>query len=369
MSGLLNKLAPLLAPPPFVHPANFEGTEYRWKSFVFRPAYFNVEVYVIAAVVLYALAIYVGSTINSRKAKAWLLVYTPFYQSQFSKPNSQGVIRDGNSDFFTFSTGRRNVASLHTVFQFKPRHDLIQWLFQIAYQLYDLQYQPRDSLELDFKLSPSAVQTGFVWALVVKDELRTIKDGRWDLTFTRTSENSAVPSTMSVMSEFADITENIVKLPAWTALFQALADPAIKPYFRSLSITDQPRSRPEAPIDEQEKHVVLSLVCPSASHVIDCLPLVTSVFTLIDSLSRINLRPETKTKLRKYREDLLKDLKKEAEADKKEELIQAAEDKRAAKKRAEEERVSKLSASEQQKYLERERKRSLKKSQGKIVRK
>lgn len=88
---------------------------------------------------------------------------------------------DGFSDFFIFSTGRRNVASLHTVFTLRPRHDLFQWIFQIGRTLVDLQYRPRDDIQLDFKLSPDALSSDFVWAVVAKDELGTIKDSRWDL--------------------------------------------------------------------------------------------------------------------------------------------------------------------------------------------
>lgn len=82
-------------------------------------------------------------------------------------------------------------------------------------------------------------------------------------------------------------------------------------------------------------------------------------------MAKVHLRPETKTKLRKIREDLDKELKADAEKDKKEEvcvylknndftdlsykLEQAVQDRKAAKKRAEEERISKLSAAEQRK--------------------
>lgn len=50
-------------------------------------------------------------------------------------------------------------------------------------------------------------------------------------------------------------------------------------------------------------------------------------------------------------------------------MEQAREDQKAAKRKAEDERVSKLSSGEQQKILERERKRSIRKTQGKTVRK
>ena len=108
--------------------------------------------------------------------------HLPIYQQQFSKPQAKdGLIEDGRSDFFNFSTGRRNVASLHTVFALRPRHDFFQWLYQTGKTFVDLQYQPTDEIQLDFKLAPGALPHDFVWAVVAKDELVSVKDGRWDL--------------------------------------------------------------------------------------------------------------------------------------------------------------------------------------------
>ncbi|KAJ3828599.1 hypothetical protein EV361DRAFT_155024 [Lentinula raphanica] len=364
MASFVNILS-RLTPPPFTAPDEYDGLEFRWKLFVFRPAYFKNELYLLGVILFYVAFFFVGQSVNSKKAEKWVNGYRNLLKDQFSSPVVNGLIRDGHSDFFTFSTGRKNVASLHTIFRLKPYHDLAQTIYQTVWSLVDLQYNPKDDLQLDFKLFPSALPHDFVWAVVAKDELKTIRDSRWDLTFTKTSENTLLPPNMSVMSEFADVTEAIFKS---TAILDALRDPKIVPYFRSLAVTDQPRERPSE-VAEPEKHVILSLVCPSPSHVDDLNGLVSALFPFVDSLSKVNLRPETKTKLRKVRENLEKTLKVEAEQAKKEEMEQAREDQKAAKRKAEEERISKLSAAEQQKILERERKRSIRKSQGKSIRK
>jgi hypothetical protein len=48
------------------------------------------------------------------------------------------------------------------------------------------------------------------------------------------------------------------------SLPKLLSDPAIQPYFRSLSITDQPSARPEAPVkaEDRKRLVILSLAVP-----------------------------------------------------------------------------------------------------------
>jgi hypothetical protein len=120
---------------------------------------------------------------------------------------------------FNFSTGRRGVASLHTVFTLRPRHDFLQWAFQTLRTFIDLYSRPRDEVELDFKLLPGTAVPDYVWAIVGKDELLTIKQDRWDLvrynspppshvltlvlqTFTKTTDNvkPALPPSLCVMS-------------------------------------------------------------------------------------------------------------------------------------------------------------------------
>ncbi|KAF5388120.1 hypothetical protein D9615_000427 [Tricholomella constricta] len=373
MASFLSNLLAGLTPPPHINPVQYDGIEYKWSIFVFRPALFQHELYLLAGVFVYIVFVTIGVSRNSSKVNKWHVIvpqfnaHRPILEKQFSKPlGKSGLTKDGYSDFFNFSTGRRNVMSLHTVFALQPRHDLFQWLYQFGRTLIDLHYRPKDDVTLDFKLSASALNQDFVWAVVAKDELLSIKEDRWDLeqTFTKTSENSNLPPTLSVMSEFADVTDNLLK----PALVAALNDPKVLPYFRSLSVTDQPRIRPEAPLpaSSRQKHVILSLSLPS-DRVEDTGGLVSVVFPFIDALSTVNLRPETRTKLKKTREELDKTLKADADKEKKEELSQAAEDKKAAKRRAEEERIAKLPAAEQQKILEKERKRAMRKTQGKAV--
>jgi len=266
---------------------------------------------------------------------------------------------------FVFSTGRRTVSSLHTVFSLRPRHDFSRLAFQLAWGLVDLLYAPKDDLTLDFKLHASAPVPEFVWALVARGEVNSIKKERWDLTFTKTTENPQVPPNVVIMSEFADVTESVLKIAG--PVLEALKNPKIQPYFRSLSITDQPRVRPSViSANRGAKHVILSLTLPPSSRAADSTQLVTAMFGLIDALEKINLRPETKTKIKKTRENFAKTVKDEAERDAREDAAGA---KLAAKRRAEEERVASLSAAEQQKLLERNRKRNLRKTQGKMVKK
>ena len=104
--------------------------------------------------------------------------------AQFSRPTNGGLTQDGYSDYFNFSTGRRVVGSLHTVFSLRPRHDLFQVIYQFLFGLYDFSYNPSDIVTLDFKLHPTTSAPEGIFAVVRKEELRTIKHERWDLVST-----------------------------------------------------------------------------------------------------------------------------------------------------------------------------------------
>lgn len=167
--------------------------------------------------------------------------------------------------------------------------------------------------------------------------------------------------------EFADVTDNILKSHGPFTLSSVLSNPAVLPYFRSLSLTDQPRVRPLVPVpaSQRKKHLILSLTVPPSSNAAATLPLVEAVFKLVDVIAATggwgigkgqggksgvglapSLRPETRTKLRAIREKLDKEIKEESVKEKREE---AEAEKAAAKKKAEEERLSKLSAADQKK--------------------
>ena len=124
-------------------------------------------------------------------------------ESQFSKPTStsgHGLISDGFADFFSFSTGRKNVASLHATLSLLPRQDLAISLYRTIWSFIDLTTKYEDVLELDFKLARNTDVTGFVWGVVAKDCVGKVKNDRWDLTLTKTSESPALGAKFMVMT-------------------------------------------------------------------------------------------------------------------------------------------------------------------------
>ncbi|KIP10601.1 hypothetical protein PHLGIDRAFT_33815 [Phlebiopsis gigantea 11061_1 CR5-6] len=385
-SQALKQVLLLLTPPPLVVPEDYDGVEFRWKFLVFRPGLFQKEALFLSAVLLYIAWYFIGKSYNIKKATTWFEAHLPLYTAQFTRPvQPGGLTKDGSSDFFAYSTGRRAISSLHTTITLRPYHDFWQLAYQTLRGIVEITYRAEDEVELEFTFQDSADVPGCIWAIVAKDELKDIKDRRWDLSFARVTESQSLPPSLSVMSEFADITENLLKQHGPLSLAKTLADPALLPYFRSLSLTDQPRARPAAPLPlaERKRRLILLLTLPPATDAQATVPLVTAVFQLLDVVAGTggwgvgrgaggkgaaglaqSLRPETRTKLRATREKLEKELLEESSRDQREE----EEEKRAAaKKKAVDERLSRLSAAEQKKELEKEKRRMLRKTQGKIA--
>ncbi len=87
-------------------------------------------------------------------------------------------------------------------------------------------------------------------------------------------------------------------------------------------MTDQPRQRPlgPVPVEEREKHIILSLKAPPISRIGNTVALVTFMFSFIHSLTKLHIHPETRAKLKKSRDELDRELKVDSEREKKEQV-------------------------------------------------
>ncbi|KAG8900904.1 hypothetical protein FRB99_005673 [Tulasnella sp. 403] len=356
-------VAPKMTDLPKEH---YDGLEFRYGRFTFRPAEFKLEAALLVVALVYFVISMAGWTLNSRKAAAWQALYN----TQFAKPgDTSSLLGDGPTDYMLFSTGRRAVAYLQTVFSLYPRHDIVRMVYEFGWSLIDLEYAPQDTVLLDFKLSATGPAHGFVWGIISKYQMKSYKKDNFGLMYcTKLSENNAIPPTACLMSESVEITEAILKSTQGAKLVSLLSDPAVNPYFRALVITDQPDRRPAEgaiPAHRKERHVQLSLNLPPESATNTTEPLIRALFEFIDFLDhKFTLREEIVRKLVKTRQELDVLLNKEASVEEEEEKRAAEEEKRAAKKK---EKIDSLSPEQQRKLEEKERKRSLKKGQQKVV--
>lgn len=212
----------------------------------------------------------------------------------------------------------------------------------------------------------------------------------WQGVFTKITDTIQVHPSVQIMTEAAGINQMILTSGAIPSLLESLRNEDALRDFKSLIITDQPSSKPDTyelkqPVPSlltRTRHIQLTLKLPPTSRAAATSSIVQAAFELVDALGYLSgsiegsslpanhparlflLQSETYKKLRHARKDWDERLEKERTAEKVAELEEA---KRAEKKRLEDERISKLSASEQQKLLEKERKRAMRKTAGKTT--
>jgi len=371
--SILQQLFQGLQPGIVVPYSQYNDTQYVYWKLVFRPKEYPYDIFPVAAIALYVICYFIFQSTNRRRAAQWFGTHLPVFKAQFSKQPDK-ITKDGPATYFSFSTGRKNILALHTIFTLLPRQDLVYSSIDFVWSLFNLDYQPTDTLILDFTL-PTLPNTGnWVWAIIKKDSMEKQRKNRWDLTFTKASDNPLLPKGTILMAEAADVAECIFKLLSSTSsparnLFTAINN---TPQFRSLIITDQPTQRPLEPIppNKKERHLHLTLDVPATKT--DQSTLLLAIFDLIDLLSAsapnqtgyLNLRPETKNRLKTRRETLEAELRKDAEREQKEIEEEA---RRSEKKKEKDEAMSGMSGHGQRKALEKEQKRALRKAQGKMV--
>lgn len=119
--------------------------------------------------------------------------HVALYEAQFARPgNEDHILADGPTDFMLFSTGRRAVAYLQTVFNLFPRQDILQAAYEFGWSMVDLEYSRDDVVTLDFKLSAESAPA-FIFGVVSKYHIKQTRKERFDLVCT-----SFVPKPLDV---------------------------------------------------------------------------------------------------------------------------------------------------------------------------
>ena len=162
-------------------------------------------------------------------------------------------------EFLSYATGRQNVAftdlRIMLLKRYNPLTLLVEWLLSF---FFDSARTPSERLEMTtyafdgkekdlvpkspfsdgaVKASPSTYD-GFVWAVIHKEEMKFLRDDRYDLSLTFTKDHTRLPAWATVMSESSEITEQLLT----SDLIKAIS--AAGDHFSHLIITDQPLDKP-----------------------------------------------------------------------------------------------------------------------------
>ncbi|KAG0150971.1 hypothetical protein CROQUDRAFT_632369 [Cronartium quercuum f. sp. fusiforme G11] len=364
-----NQVPPV--PPPFPPPP-YEGLEYRYNRFVFRPAQYIPDSFMLLLFVLYISLSYAGKRANKKIVANYWNTVLPRLTTEFAQvgvDRSKPYVRSGPASFLAYATGRQACESLSLKFALRPRQDLAMTAYEFLRSSIDFNWTGNlDRLEWVWKMSPSKSSADksnafgakdlFVWALVEKSVMDDLRKERWDVrTFTEVKESSLLPSNLVIMSESGDLTDQMLKS---TSLVERLkSNPDIVKWFDSLIISGTPGTEPPASqlltiSTPKTRTITLRLRLPPQSETAAHLALLDLAFTLLDSAHLFTINVLAAQKLAKRRSEwasqALSEVRREAEREREEE-------RRRKLKEIQDEKVGKMSASEQKKFDEKERRR------------
>ncbi|KAL9025511.1 MAG: hypothetical protein Q9196_005677 [Gyalolechia fulgens] len=382
------------------------------------PSDFQAEAFIIPFIALLAAVHVWGRRKNQRKAHAWATAHGPALAREFASVgygksvkqqlgrgstservpgagDEQGVLLKEQTaqEYTTYASGRQNVALAEVTVKLLKRYNPMSLAMETALSFFFESFRPPregveitmqafdgkekdlvpvkrkaelDAKESRFKGLPNSAYDNFVWAVVHKEQMKRLRDERYDVSLTATKDHKSLPVWASVMSESAEVTEALLTRELVDAVQKAGEE-----MFEYLIITDQPIDKP-LKLNEAapRKRLILSLRLPSStrpSAYSPTLPLFEYFLRLPDLLvSTAHFRPEVTRKIRTTREEESKKLKRAGEGEKAEERRLEAEKK---KKGMRDTRLKGLSAEEQRKFLEKEREKGQKKQEKKMSRK
>ena len=247
------------------------------------PSDFYAEAVILPFVILIIGLHIWGRSTNKRKAKGWIQAHAPVLEKEYALVGFGGrkdaTADDGQDDseppenllkektaqeFVTYATGRQNVAftdfTVTLYKRYNPGTLLIEFLLSF---IFDSMKPPAEKMDATSYLfdgrekelvpaksqqqaetidsqarSKSSAYDQFVFAVVHKDIMRSIREDRYDISLTSTKDHASLPIWATTMSESAAITDAMLT-PDLIKAIESAGDA-----FEYLVVTDQPLDKP-----------------------------------------------------------------------------------------------------------------------------
>jgi hypothetical protein len=195
--SLLNILGALSPAPAAPLTDNYDGLEYRWKMFVFRPALFKNEAIILGAILAFLGWFYLAQYLNTQRANAtYVLIFSleralinrdkqlrPVIDSQFLRSREK-LASSGPAQHLLYSSGRRNVLGLHTTILLYPIHDIFSLVLTFVKSLIEPTSEFSESILFNVLLGKGDEgkqgEGVGVWAVTEKGQMN-LREKRWDL--------------------------------------------------------------------------------------------------------------------------------------------------------------------------------------------
>ncbi|KAK5136689.1 hypothetical protein LTR08_002342 [Meristemomyces frigidus] len=360
---------------------------------------FYQELFIIPVLLLIIALNVWGSRANRARARQWAATHVPLLESEYAQVGFGGdrtgglakavpgstqvdgeVLREkSKAEFVTYCTGRQNVAWLHVKLSLYPRYNPFKWAMEAVLAFFfESMAAPVERMEataycFDGKEKAlvagqsfadagaaaggkESAYDGFVWAVVHKDQMKRLRDDRYDVSLTTTKDHAKLPAWATVMSESAEVTEALLTPELVKAIIEAGED------LEALIVSDQPIDAPKKLNDTNpQKRISLSMrLNPSNSNPPTSTTLFAAFLRLPDHLvSTAHFRPEALRKIKATRDDEVRKIRRVDEDAVAEERKTVGD---RVKREERERKLARMSDVEQRKFLEREKEKEQRKA-------
>lgn len=232
---------------------------------------FKAEGIILAAIAVLFSLHYIGTKLNRSKSKAWVKAHAPILTSEFARVGfedkdpaqlpAEALLKEKSLfEYASYATGRQNVAFMDVKLSLKKRFNPFMTAIETGLGfMFDSFTIPDDSLEAviypfdgkEDKIVPGvpgaaelrskdakSAYDGFVWAVVNKDNMKQLREDRYDVSITFTKDHAKLPAWVTVMSENAEITNTLLTDELVSAIKEA------GDLFEYLIVSDQPLEKP-----------------------------------------------------------------------------------------------------------------------------
>lgn len=285
-----------------------------------------------------------------------------------SESNKNGLSPDillrgtSHTEYVSYASGRNNVMFMHATISLQRRNNPLAWFSELVLSFFfESIPEPADSITLTMSPQPGKYDN-FIWALVNKRQMRRWREERYDMSLTRTSDWEGLPTWCAVMGESKEAGD----VALYSELRHAVVDS--QDFLEYLIVTDQPKDKPATLAEtEPKKRIILQLRMPHPTDAPKVARLVQAYIRLIDHLvERAHFRPEVTRKIKAAREDANRKMRRAEEEAAAEEREARRVDERKKERDA---KLSRMTASEQKKFLEKEREKETRRGMKKQQRK
>ncbi|RAL64221.1 hypothetical protein DID88_002113 [Monilinia fructigena] len=266
-----------------------------------------------------------GTGANRKKAKKWMTAHAPVLRREFAlvgfggrAPTTEEIEGEETArsmakelelpedllkekspqDFATYATGRQNVAFLDINIKLLKRYNpfilAIEYVFSLFFDKRDLTVPGQAPGAHELRKDNKSTYDNFVWAIVTKETMKSLRDDRYDVSITGTKDSAKLPNWATVMSESAEVTDFLLT-PELIKAVELAGD-----LLEHLIITDQPIDQP-LKLDDTvpKKRIYLSMKLPSGDDYSKVLPIFEHFLRITDQLaSGAHFRPEVMRKVK-----------------------------------------------------------------------